>query len=109
MFSSLFAQSFESCLVVEQNRLMNERELEAQFHSQLYVSGIACGSDRTESTATVQSIRTGRKRSIHETEVHMVGDVKRFGTELQIAAFFDLPILDHRQINLNDAGITNIG
>jgi len=70
----------------------------------LYDTSVAGTSDRAERGAAVAAVRTGDEGGIRQQQVVVVGEVERFGAELETVALADPEILEQRKVRAFHTG-----
>ena len=83
----------------------SEDQLEAELHD----AGVAGGVDGAELGAGVAAVGAGAKGVVDEAPVDLVEGVESFGAELEVEALEEAGVLDERQVEVDGAGVADVG
>src|SRR2546426_5038096 len=88
-------------------RLISKDQLQAKLDT----SRISSRVDHAERAAVVKAVRPrheGGSRRAKQPKIHVIDHIERFGVELKVQLLPDGDVLDHRQIDIDDAGISHV-
>ena len=87
---------------------MRAAKSKKKLQPKLYNSRISCAGDCPECGAAISAVHSWNKACVGWEQVHVIGEIERFGPELYVPSLADPGVLDYGKVDIDDTRSAHI-